>query len=65
MWGGGGGGGEGGGGLQSGTGVWKISSAACGFSPIKIHFSDYPKSLTSSISEVYVFFIKYRYSNIF
>ena len=36
-------------------------TVACGFSPIKIHYSDYPKR----ISEVYVFFsIKYRYSDI-
>ena len=27
----------------AGTGVRKISSVACGFSLIKIHFSDYPK----------------------
>ena len=31
---------------------------ACGFSPIKIHFSDYPKSLISRINEAYVFFNK-------
>ena len=28
--------------LLAGTGARKISSVACGFSPIKIHFSDYP-----------------------
>ena len=39
------------------TGVWKISSVACGFSSIKIDYSDYPKSLISSINEVYVFSI--------
>ena len=38
------------------TGVWKISSIACGFSSIKIDYSDYPKSLMSRINEVYVFF---------
>ena len=45
----------------------KISSAACGFSPIKIHFSDYPISLFSRINEVYVFYfsIKYRNSHLF
>ena len=39
----------------------KISSVACGFSPIKIHFSDYTKSLIGRIHEVYVvvFSIKY------
>ena len=41
-----------------GTGVRKISSVACGFSTIKIHFSDYLKSLISSINDVYVFFNK-------
>ena len=40
------------------TGVTKISSVACAFSPIKIHFSDYPKGLISRINEVYVFFNK-------
>ena len=44
--------------LLAGTGERKISSVACGFSPIKIHFSDYPKSLISRINEVYVFFNK-------
>ena len=42
--------------LLAGTGVWKISSVACGFSFIKIDYSDYPKSLISRINEVYVFF---------
>ena len=41
--------------LLAGTGVWKISSVACGFSSIKIDYSDYPKSLISRINEVYVF----------
>ena len=40
--------------LLARTGVRKISSVACGFSPIKIHFSDNPKSLISRINEVYV-----------
>ena len=34
----------------------KISSVACGFSHIKIYFSDYPKSLISRINEVNVLF---------
>ena len=46
------------------TGVWKISSVACGFSPIKIDFSGYPKSLISRINEVMFFSIKYRHCNI-
>ena len=33
--------------------LWKISSVACGFSSIKIDFSDCPKSLISRINEVY------------
>ena len=45
--------------LLAGTGVWKIGSVACGFSSIKIDFSDYPKSLISSINEVYVFIPRY------
>ena len=48
----------------AGTGVCKSSSVACGFSSIKIDYSDYPKSLISRINEVYVFSIKYRYSDI-
>ena len=51
--------------LLAGTGVWTISSVACRFSCIKIHYSDYPKSLISRINEVYVFSFKYRYSMIF
>ena len=50
--------------LLAGTGVWKISSVACGFSSIKIDYSDYPKSLISRINEVYVLSIKYRYCHI-
>ena len=30
--------------FAGGTGVWKISYVACGFSSIKIDYSDYPKS---------------------
>ena len=33
-----------------------MSYVSCGFSRIKIHFSDYQKSLISRINEVYVFF---------
>ena len=40
--------------------VRKISSVACGFSPIIIQFSDYLKILISRINEVYVFFNKIR-----
>ena len=36
--------------LLAGTGVRKISSVTCGFSLIKIHFSDYPKNLISRIT---------------
>ena len=43
--------------LSARTGVRENSTVACWFSPIKIHYSDYPKQ----INEVYVFFsIKYR-----
>ena len=45
--------------LLAGTCIRKISSVACGFSPIKIHFSDCMKSLVSRIDELYVFFNKY------
>ena len=31
--------------LLAGTGVWQISSLACGFSSIKFDHSDYPKRL--------------------
>ena len=44
--------------LLAGTGVWKISSVACGFSSIKLDYYDYQKSLISRINEVYVFFNK-------
>ena len=46
------------------NGTVKISSVACGFSHIKNDYSDYPKSFISRINEVYVFSIKYRYSDI-
>ena len=35
--------------LFAGNGEVKISSVACGFSPVKIDYTDYPKSLISSI----------------
>ena len=50
--------------MLAGTGVRKISSVACGFSSIKIDYSDYLKSLISRINEVFVFSIKYCYSDI-
>ena len=37
------------------TGIWKISYASCGFSSIKVDYSDYPKRLISRINEVCVF----------
>ena len=37
---------------------------ACGFSSIKIDYSDYLKRLISRIDEVYVSPLKYRYSDI-
>ena len=46
------------------TGVRTISSLACGFSPIKIHFSDYLKGLITRANEVIYFSIKYGYSDI-
>ena len=44
--------------LLARTGVRQISSVACGFSPVKILFSDDLKSLISRINEVNVFFNK-------
>ena len=41
--------------LFAGNGAVKISSVACGFSPVKIDYSDYPKSFISRINEVYSF----------
>ena len=45
--------------LLARTGIWKISSVTCGFSSIKIDYSDYPKSLFSRINGIYAFSIKY------
>ena len=42
--------------LLAGTGVWKISSVACGFSSFKIDYYDYLESLISRINEVMFFF---------
>ena len=42
----------------------KISTVACEFRTIKIDYSDYPKRFIDRINEVYVFSIKYRYSDI-
>ena len=44
--------------LLAGTGVWKNSSVACGFSSIKRDYSGYPKSLTSRKHKLH------RYSDI-
>ena len=44
--------------LLAGTGVWKISSVACGFSSFKFDYYDYQKSLIGRINEVYGFFNK-------
>ena len=44
--------------LLAGTGVWKISSVACGFSSIEMEYNDYTKSLISRINEVNVIFNK-------
>ena len=58
--------------LLAGTGVRKISSVVCGFSLIKIHFSDYPKSLIREnklnlcvfLLLLLFFWIKYNYIDI-
>ena len=50
--------------FAGGTGVWKISFVACGFSCIKIDYSDYPKNLIRRINEVMFLLIKYRYNDI-
>ena len=50
--------------LLARTGVWKISSVACGFSSIKIDYSNYPKSLISKINKCYNFSMKYCYSDL-
>ena len=41
--------------LFAGNDAMKISSVACGFSPVKIDYSDYPKSFISRIMEFIVF----------
>ena len=46
--------------LLAGTGVREINAVACGFSPIKIRFSDYPKSLIRRIMKFMHFSIKNR-----
>ena len=46
------------------NGAVKISSVACGFSPVKNNYSDFPKSFISRINETCFFSIKYCY-NIF
>ena len=45
--------------LLAGTGVWKINSVVCEFSSFKINYSDYSKSLSSRINDVYFFPIFY------
>ena len=47
--------------LLAGTGVRKISFLACGFSPVKIQFSEYPERLMKFM----YFSIKCRYIAIF
>ena len=44
--------------MLAGTGVRKIYFYSIGFSPIKIHFSDYMKNLICRLNKVYVFFNK-------
>ena len=39
----------------AGIGAVKIRSVACGFSPVKIDYSDYPKTFISRINGVYFF----------
>ena len=48
--------------LLAGTGVRKINSVACGFSPIKPIFIITQKNVISRINEVMYFSIKYRYT---
>ena len=43
--------------LLAKTGVRNISPAACGFSLIKIYYSDYPKRFIHIINEVMFFYI--------
>ena len=47
--------------LLAGTGIWNISCVACGFSSIKIDYSDYPKSYSAKLMKFIFFLIKYRY----
>ena len=42
----------------------KSKTVAFGFSPITIHYSEYPKRFINRINEVYVCSIKYHYSDI-
>ena len=49
--------------LFAGNGAVKISSVACGFSRVKIDYSDYPKSYISRIKDF--FFHKNHYSVFF
>ena len=39
-----------------GTGIWQISSVACGFSSVKSDNSDYPKNLISGKKKFMFFF---------
>ena len=50
--------------LLARTGQRKTSIVACGSSPIKIHYFDYPKCFNNRINEVYVFSIEYHFSDI-
>ena len=40
---------------KAGNGAVKVSSVACGFSPVIIDYSDYLKSFISRINGVYFF----------
>ena len=37
------------------NGAVKISSVSCGFSPVKIDYSDYPKSFINRMNKLYFF----------
>ena len=50
--------------LLAGTGAWKISLIACGFSSIAIDYSDYLKRLISRKMMLMYFSLKYRFSGI-
>ena len=43
---------------KAGTGIRKNSSVACGYSPIKIHFYDYQKSLIGRLKLMKFMFLK-------